>query len=89
VQSDTIKVIVEWLWMPIVGGLITLWVKISGLDTRAQLLERSEIHFIKLRDEDRSRRDQERKEIIEHVERHHQMVMTKLDSLETRIKNGH
>ena len=88
-QSDTIKILLDYVWIPIMASIAAIWTRLSGLDTRAQLLERSDSHYIKQRDEDRERTAQDRKEILRQVEQHHQIVMTKLDSLETRIKNGH
>ena len=88
-QFDTLRFWLELIWVPIVGALIAIWTRISGLDTRAQLLERSDSNYIKQRDEDRANRDRERTEILHTVDRHHEIVMRKLESLEARIKNGH
>jgi len=38
---------------------------------------------------DEKRRDTQRKEIIDTINRHNDQVMARLDQIETRIKNGH
>ena len=88
--QSNIELIVEWVWVPIVTWLVVMWRKFTGVDTRTQLLERAEIHYQHQRREDHARFDRDRTEMLEKVGSHHDTVMTKLDSLELRIKNnGH
>jgi len=88
-HSDTIRYILEYIWIPIVTVLVSLWVKLTGLDTRTQLLEKSEKLHMKQIENDRAVRESQRAEMLAKVDRHHDVVMKKLDSLEQRIKNGH
>ena len=74
---DNIDQTLEFIWIPIVTALVLLWRKYGGIDTRTQLLEQAQDFYDKLRDEDRELRSTQ-----------YDTVIDKLDSLETRIKNG-
>ena len=76
-STPNIDQIVEYLWIPIVTALVLLWQKYSGIDTRTKLLEQAKGFHELQRIEDRELRNSQ-----------HTVIMTKLDSLETRIKNG-
>ena len=88
-ENSTLVALLEFVWIPIVLGLITLWTRmttlfgrnkdqIGVLDTRASLLEQAEKHYQQQRTEDR-----------ETQEKRFSMVMAKFDALDERIKNGH
>lgn len=87
-EASTIGQIIEYVWIPIVTALILLWRKFGGIDTRTQLLEQATEFFKNQRIEDRKLRDEQRREILSRGESHHKVVMDKLDSMESRIKNG-
>ncbi len=89
-MEETLLVwIIEYVWVPIVTALILLWRKISGLDTRSHLLEQADRVCTTRRTEDNKRFERDRRESLDKIDSHHKVVMTKLDNLETRIKNGH
>lgn len=85
---DSISTAIEYIWIPIVTALVLLWRKFGGIDTRTQLLEQAKEFFEIQRLEERKLRDKQRTEILERSENHHKVVMSKLDGLERRIKNG-
>ena len=87
-DSGNIAAIVEYIWIPIVTALVLLWRRFTGIDTRTQLLEQSKEHHEQQRLEERKLRDAQRSETHHQIDSHHKTVMTKLDGLETRIKNG-
>lgn len=74
----TIEVLLEYVWVPIVAGLVLLWRQMTGINTRTALLEQAEEHYKEQRKEDR-----------ETQESRFKLVMKKLDAVDTRIKNGH
>lgn len=88
-DNTILQAILDYIWVPVVTALTLLWSKLTGLDTRASLLEQSEIHYQKQRLEDQRLRDEQRREILEKIESHHNMVMSKLDQVDTSVKNGH
>ena len=88
-QPDIIQVILDYVWVPIVTALTLLWSKFVGVDMRTKLLEQSEAHYRAQRLEDRMLRDEQRKEILDKIDKHHSLTMAKLDAVELRVKNGH
>ena len=77
-QNASISQVIEYIWIPIVMSIVAVWRRLSGADTRVQLLEQARVHHDEQRREERDMRDTQ-----------HQMIMKKLDGLEVRIKNGH
>jgi len=75
--QSTIEFLLEFIWLPIVTGLVFLWHRMTGLNTRTALLEQAERFYQDQRIEDR-----------ETQEKRFSMVMKKLDGMEQRIKNG-
>lgn len=73
-----------------------LWRKVTGMETRAALLDQARAHHESLRSEDRADREAARKMIVERIDLHHKVVVEKVDGLshrvdrlETTVKNGH
>lgn len=94
--ESTIKVLLDYVWVPIVTTVALLWVKLIGVDVRTQLLAQSCEAYRLQRIEDREWRDEQRREILDRIEKHHSimtnnhdMVMSKLNEVDTRVKNGH
>ena len=87
--ESTLGAILQYIWVPIVTGMFWLWSRVFGVDARTSLLEQAQGHHEQQRAEERKLRDRERLETHAQIETHHETVMTKLDGLETRIKNGH
>lgn len=77
-EQNTITVLLDYIWVPVVTGIGLLWHRINGMSTRTALLEQAEEHHRVQRIEDR-----------EVQEKRFSMIMKKLDGLEVRIKNGH
>ena len=88
-QHSTIQLILDYVWVPIVTVLVVLWQKFTGQANRISLLEQAQKYFEQQRQENRKLRDAQRDEILKKIDNHHATVMGKLDSVETRIKNGH
>jgi len=76
-EDTTLNIILDYIWVPIVTGLVLLWHRMTGMSTRTALLEQAETHYKEQRAEDR-----------ETQEKRFSLVMKKLDVLDTRIKNG-
>lgn len=87
-ESDTLLKILEWAWLSLVAFVIHIYRKITGLETKAEVLERVDQHMAELRREDEERRKEQRKEIIDTITRHHETVMNKIEAIDRRIKNG-
>lgn len=88
-DNDILRAVLDYIWVPIVTVVGIVWGKLVGLDVRAQLLEQAEAHHQTQRVEENKLRDEQRKEILDRIDKHHTMVMSKLDAVETRVKNGH
>lgn len=88
-QQSTIQIILEYVWVPVVTGMVWLWSRFAGIDVRTTLLEQSDKHYRAQRLEDKKLRDEQRKEILDKIEAHHKLVMSKLDQVDKRVKNGH
>jgi len=86
--QSTIATILEYVWVPIVTGMIWLWGRVFGVDARTRLLEQQAAHYREQRKEDQERHAENRKETLGKIDSHHKTVMTKLGQVETRIKNG-
>lgn len=91
--ESTINTILDYVWVPIVTGLVMLWSRLAGINVRTRLLEQacesSTEHYNSRRSEDLALRDQQRKEILETIADYHKTIMNKLDRLEREVKNGH
>jgi hypothetical protein len=88
-DNSTLKIILDYVWVPVVTGIMMLWSKVAGIDVRAQLLEQAASHYKRQREEEHKLRDEQRREILARIDKHNDLVMSKLDAVETRIKNGH
>lgn len=87
--ESTINAILDYVWVPIVTGLVMLWSRLAGINVRTRLLEQATEHHNSRRSEDLALRDQQRKEILETIADYHKTIMNKLDRLEREVKNGH
>ena len=87
--ANTVSLLLQYIWVPIVSALVWLSGRATSLDSRAALLEQSHEHHELQRLEDRKLRDCQRAEDHARFDNHHRTVIKKLDSLETRVKNGH
>ena len=87
--QDTIATILEYVWVPIVTGMVWLWGRVFGVDARTSLLEQQAEHFRMQRIEDQKRHAKEREEIVGKIDTHHSVVMSKLEQVDKRVKNGH
>jgi len=81
--------VLEYVWVPIVTGLVLLWSKFAGLDVRTRLLEQAEAHYQQQRVDEKTLRDEQRKEILTTIGNNHEMVMDKLEKVDLRVKTGH
>ena len=87
--QSTIATILEYIWVPIVTGMVWLWGRVFGVDARTSLLEQQATHYREQRLEDQRRHTKERDEILEKIDQHHTSILTKLEQVEARLKNGH
>jgi hypothetical protein len=90
-DSDNILLkILEWAWIAMAGGMLHLYRKAFGLETRSQLLEQDKETRESQRKEDLKLRSEQRAEIIDTISNHHNDVMKRIDTLEVIVKkNGH
>jgi len=96
VEQSTLQIILDYIWVPIVTAIALLWNRVIGVDVRSQLLSQSCKACALQRLEDRKWRDEQRREIMEKIDKHHatmtqnhNLVMSKLNQVDTRVKNGH
>ena len=87
--QSTITTILEYIWVPIVTGMVWLWGRVFGVDARTRLLEQQAQHYREQRLEDQNRHAKQRDEILNKIDAHHTLIMDKLDAVEVRIKSGH
>ena len=87
--QSTIATILEYIWVPIVTGMIWLWGRVFGVDARTSLLEQQAEHYRQQRVEDQRRHSKERDEIMTKIDEHHTVMFDAVKAVETRIKNGH
>ena len=81
--DDTLTTLLEYIWIPMATGLVLIWRRFTGIDTRTQLLEQSKEHHDQQRYEERKLRDSQRIETHRQIENHHKIIMAKLDGLES------
>ena len=62
--QSTLQIILEYVWIPLVTGLVMLWSKLAGIDVRTRLLEQADEHHKQQRAEETKRRDKQREEIL-------------------------
>jgi len=86
--QSTISIILEYIWVPMVSGMVWLWGRVFGVDARTSLLEQQAKHYTAQRAEDQARHNRERSEILIKIDTHHTSVMTKLEEVDRRVKNG-
>ena len=87
--QNTIATVLEYIWVPIVTGMIWLWGRVFGVDSRTRLLEQQSEHYRIQRNEDQRRHAKDRDEILGKIDSHHKVMFEKLEKIDTRIKNGH
>lgn len=88
-DGDTFLKILEWAWLALIGMGVTIWRKISGMEMRQAVLDQQNLHFEKQRIEDKKLRDEQRREMVSLVNKHHETVMTEITELKRIAKNGH
>lgn len=85
----SIKVLLDYVWIPIMTALTVLWSRVVGnerdLAVRTTLLEQSALHNKQQRVEERLLRDEQRREILDRIDVHHNLVMDKLDLVSKRL----
>lgn len=87
--QSTLQIILEYVWVPLLTGLVLLWSKMVGIDVRASLLEQAAEHHRQQRAEEKKLRDEQRKEIMTRMDKNHVLVIAKLEEVDKRVKNGH
>jgi len=88
VPQSTITTVLEYIWVPIVTGMVWLWGRVFGVDARTSLLEQQAEHYRVQRTEDQRRHEKERREILDKIDNHHNVVMGKLEEVDKRVKSG-
>ena len=90
VDSDGLLLdILRWAWVSFILVIAHIYRKLTGLEAKAEVVDVVNRHQEQLRKEDQARHEKSRDEMLDKVDRHHAIVMNKLDALEKRIKNGH
>ena len=69
--------LLRWAWLTLIGAIIELWRRLSGLTTRTALLEQHKEHLTQQRVEDQERWNKDREQDRESIRRLHD----KLDRL--------
>ena len=87
--QSTMDIVLQYIWVPIVTGMVWLWGRVFGVDSRTSLLEQQAEHYRAQRIEDQRRHSKERDEILNKIDAHHQVMYDKLEQVDKRIKNGH
>ena len=87
--QDTLSALLQYVWVPIVTGMVWLWGRVFGVDARTSLLEQQAEHYRLQRQEDQKRHAKERDEILDKIDNHHTVMCEKIEAVDTRIKNGH
>lgn len=81
--------LMEWIWIPFLGALVWMWAKVTGIDKetdkRLSLLEQHWVGIEAKLAESDARRRQDRQEIMDKIERHHEVIYKKLDLLADKI----
>ena len=78
----------RWAWVSLILVIVHIYRKLMGLEAQAQVIATIQDNFAAQRKEDQQRRTAEREEMLNKVDRHHELQMRKLEKLESRIKNG-
>jgi len=78
----------RWAWVSLILVIVHIYRKLMGLEAQAQVIATIQDNFAAQRKEDQQRRTAEREEMLNKVDRHHELQMRKLEKLEYRIKNG-
>lgn len=81
--------VIKYAWTIFPVAIYALWQRVTGVERKAAVLEALHTHDAERRREDRERALADRKEIIDIINRHHQVVMTRLEDIDKRVKNGH
>lgn len=66
--------LLRWAWLTLIGAIVELWRRLSGLNTRTALLEQHRDHLEKQRLEDQERWKAERDESRDSLRRLHDKV---------------
>jgi len=89
IDSDNLLLdFLRWAWVSLIVVIAHIYRKLMGLETRDEVLATMQANFVAQRKEDQERRTAEREEMLNKVDRHHELQMRKLEKLESRIKNG-
>ncbi len=78
----------RWAWVSLIIVIAYIYRKLMGLEAQAQVIATIQDNFVAQRKEDQERHTAERDEMLNKVDRHHELQMRKLEKLESRIKNG-
>jgi hypothetical protein len=85
-HPDFLLTAIEYIWVPLVTVVAALWSKYSSVNLRTRLLEQSDQWHKTARLAETKLRDEQRVEIMNRMEAHHDTVMHKLDALSS--ENG-
>lgn len=88
-QANILRLVIEWIWIPIIMILMRLYGKITGLETRSALMEQAQAHYESMMVKLEEFHEQQRQDILSKVGDHHDAVMKRMDRLEEAVKNGH
>ena len=81
----TITKIFELIWIPIVVVVVSLWRRISGVETITKLIrQHDEVELVR-REEERNLRDEQRKELLEAIKVNHDVLIVAINNLSARI----
>lgn len=87
-DSDNVLLrILEWAWIALFAMFAALFRKVTGLETRQQLLDAQLEQHEKMRLEDKAARKESRDQVIEMITIHHKNIEQRIDTLETIIRH--
>lgn len=99
-EDSVLKSLMEWVWAPMAATIAWLWVHIIAknsdfskivaeidrtTDKRISLLEQHYLNIEAKLVEADNRRREDRQEIMERIDRHHETIYKKLDVLTERL----
>ena len=89
-DSDNILIqVLQWAWLGVVALILHMYRRIVGLDTQHKVLQEARTFAAEQRKEDLERADSQRIETMDAINRSNDQVMSRLDSLEKTVRNGH
>ena len=80
--------LVEWIWVPMAIGIVRLWQKLSGQETKMALIEQSQEYCDKRSEAESAARETIKTELSDRLNEHHTAVMDRMDRIDRAIKNG-